>query len=62
MPKRKKTHAEKDVLEANQQRTKYEKTEMLIGPEVTTKRAWEFFSTIPRNLMSVLVQQPHLLP
>jgi two-component system, OmpR family, sensor histidine kinase VicK len=45
MPKRKKTHAEKDVLEANQQRTKYEKTEMLIGPEVTTKRAWEFFST-----------------
>src|SRR5918996_2005473 len=45
MPKRKKTHAEKDVLEANQQKTKYEKTEMLIGPEVTTKRAWEFFST-----------------
>src|SRR5918996_155065 len=45
MPKRKKTHAEKDVLEANQQKTKYEKTEMLVGPEVTTKRAWEFFPT-----------------
>jgi two-component system sensor histidine kinase VicK len=45
MPKRKKTYAEKDVLQANHESTKHEKTEMLVGPEVTTKRAWEFFST-----------------
>jgi signal transduction histidine kinase len=45
MPKRKKTHIEKDVLQANQERAKHEKTKMLVRPEVTTKRAWEFFST-----------------
>jgi two-component system, OmpR family, sensor histidine kinase VicK len=44
LPKAKKTHAEKDVLEASQQRTKHEKT-MLVRPEVTAKQAWEFFST-----------------
>ena len=46
MPKEKKTHAEKDVLDAaSQQRTKHEKTKMLVRPEVTAKQAWEFFST-----------------
>jgi two-component system, OmpR family, sensor histidine kinase VicK len=45
MPKGRKTHAKKDALEANPESTKHEKTEILIGPEVTTKRAWEFFST-----------------
>jgi two-component system sensor histidine kinase VicK len=45
LPKAKKTHAEKDVLEASQQRTKHEKTEMLVRPEITAKQAWEFFST-----------------
>lgn len=45
MPKAKNTHAEKDTLEANPGSTEHEKTEILIGPEVTTKQAWEFFST-----------------
>jgi signal transduction histidine kinase len=46
LPKEKKTHAEKDVLDAaSQQRTKHEKTKMLVRPEVTAKQAWEFFST-----------------
>jgi signal transduction histidine kinase len=45
LPKGKKTHTEKDALQANQERAKHEQTEMLIGPEFTTKRAWEFFST-----------------
>src|ERR671910_1599210 len=42
------TQAEKDTLRSNQDQegTKYERTEMLIGPEVTTKRAWEFFSHV----------------
>src|SRR5918992_1586306 len=45
MPKGKKTHAEKDALKENPESTKHEKTKMLVGPKVTTKRAWEFFST-----------------
>src|SRR5919106_1207966 len=45
MPKGKKTHAEKDALKENPESTKHEKTEILIEPEVTAKRAWEFFST-----------------
>jgi signal transduction histidine kinase len=45
MPKAKNTHAEKDTLEANPGSTEHEKTEILIGHEVTTKQAWEFFST-----------------
>jgi two-component system sensor histidine kinase VicK len=45
MPKGKKTHAKKDALEANPESTKHEKTEMSVGSEVTTRRAWEFFST-----------------
>src|ERR671911_607328 len=42
------TQAEKDTLRSNQDQegTKYERTEMLIGPEVTAKRAWEFFSNV----------------
>ncbi len=45
MPKRKRTHTEKDALQANQKRTRQEKAEKLVGPELTTKQAWEFFST-----------------
>ena len=45
MPKGKKTHAEKDAIKENQESTKHEKTKVLVGPKVTTKRAWEFFST-----------------
>ncbi|HEX5978675.1 MAG TPA: HAMP domain-containing sensor histidine kinase [Nitrososphaeraceae archaeon] len=45
MPKEKKTHAEKDAIKENPESTKHEKTKMLVGPKVTTKRAWEFFST-----------------
>src|ERR671914_262125 len=45
MPKGKKTHAEKDALKENPESTKHEKTEILIEPEVTATRAWEFFST-----------------
>src|SRR5918999_1375400 len=45
MPKGKKTHAEKDALKENPESTKHEKPEILIEPEVTAKRAWEFFST-----------------
>jgi two-component system, OmpR family, sensor histidine kinase VicK len=45
LPKRKRTHTEKDALQANQERTRHEKAEKLVGPELTTKQAWEFFST-----------------
>src|SRR5918994_3361458 len=45
MPKVKKTHAEKDAIKENPESTKHEKTKVLVGPKVTTKRAWEFFST-----------------
>jgi hypothetical protein len=46
-----KTEVEKDTLRSNQDQegTKYERTEMLIGPEVTTKQAWEFFSNDNRK-------------
>ncbi|HEU4443921.1 MAG TPA: HAMP domain-containing sensor histidine kinase, partial [Nitrososphaeraceae archaeon] len=46
------TQAEKDTLPSNQdqERTKYERTEMLIGPEVTTKQAWEFFSNVSKKV------------
>src|SRR5215211_5012088 len=42
------TQAEKDTLHSNQDQkgTRYERTEMLIGPEVTTNQAWEFFSHV----------------
>src|SRR5918995_4951069 len=45
------TQAEKDTLRSNQDQegTKYERTEMLIGPEVTTKQAWEFFSNVSKK-------------
>ena len=45
MPKGKKTHAEKDAIKESPESTKHEKTKMLVGPKVTTKRAWEFFSS-----------------
>ncbi len=54
-------YAEKIILQENQEVTKHEKTEMLIGPEITTKRAWEFFSALLRNLMSVRAQRPFQL-
>src|SRR5215211_8349996 len=42
------TQAEKGTLHSNQDQkgTRYERTEMLIGPEVTTNQAWEFFSHV----------------
>jgi two-component system, OmpR family, sensor histidine kinase VicK len=41
-----KTQAEKDISYTGEEGTKHEKTEMLIGAEATTKRAWEFFSNV----------------
>ena len=41
---------EKGELRRNQEETKYERTEMLIGAEVTTKQAWEFFSNVSRKV------------
>jgi hypothetical protein len=42
-----KIHAEKDVLQSNQEGTKkHEQTEMLIGAEVTIKRMCQFNSSI----------------
>src|SRR5215216_4398711 len=41
---------EKGELPSNQEETKYERTEMLIGAEVTTKQAWEFFSNVSRKV------------
>src|SRR5215210_4372464 len=41
---------EKGELRSNQKETKYERTEMLIGAEVTTKQAWEFFSNVSRKV------------
>jgi signal transduction histidine kinase len=42
------TEAKKNTIHSNedQEGKKYEKTEMLIGPEITTKQAWEFFSHV----------------
>jgi two-component system sensor histidine kinase VicK len=45
-----KTQAEKDILHMGQEGSKHEQTEMLIGAEVTTKRAWEFFSNVSNKL------------
>jgi two-component system, OmpR family, sensor histidine kinase VicK len=41
-----KTQAEKDTSHTGEEGTEHEKTEMLIGAQVTTKRAWEFFSNV----------------
>jgi two-component system, OmpR family, sensor histidine kinase VicK len=41
---------EKGESRSNQEETKYERTEMLIGAEVTTKQAWEFFSNVSRKV------------
>jgi two-component system, OmpR family, sensor histidine kinase VicK len=48
------TQAEKDILHSNQDQkgTRYERTEMLIGPEVTTNQAWEFFSHVYKKFDS----------
>src|ERR671924_514595 len=45
-----KIHAEKDILHTDQKGTKHEKTEMLIGAGVTTKRIREFFSNVSKKL------------
>jgi two-component system, OmpR family, sensor histidine kinase VicK len=45
-----KTQSEKDISHTGDEGTKHERTEMLIGPEVTTKRAWELFSNISNKL------------
>src|SRR5919109_319010 len=45
-----KTQAEKDILDTDQKGTKHEKTEMLIGAGVTTKRIREFFSNVSKKL------------
>ena len=46
------TQAEKDILHSkqDQKETRHERTEILIGPEVTTNQAWEFFSNISNKL------------
>jgi signal transduction histidine kinase len=44
-----KTQAEKDIFDTNQEVTKHEKTEMLIGAEATTKRVWKFFSNVSKK-------------
>ena len=46
------TQAEKDILHSkqDQKETRHERTEMLIGPEVTTNQAWEFFSHVYKKL------------
>ena len=41
--------AKKRSLHGNQKGTKDERTEMLIGPEATTKQAWEFFSNVSKK-------------
>jgi two-component system, OmpR family, sensor histidine kinase VicK len=44
-----KTQAEKDILHANDEGTKHEKTEMLIGAEATKKRVLEVFSNVSKK-------------
>src|SRR5919107_447962 len=41
--------AKEGSLYGNQKGTKHERTEMLIGPEATTKQAWEFFSNVSKK-------------
>jgi two-component system, OmpR family, sensor histidine kinase VicK len=45
-----KTQSEKDISHTGDKGSKHEKTEMLIGAEVTTSQAWEFFSNISNKL------------
>src|SRR5829696_3366788 len=45
-----KTQSEKDISHTGDEGSKHEKTEMLIGAEVTTNQAWEFFSNISNKL------------
>jgi two-component system, OmpR family, sensor histidine kinase VicK len=48
------TQAENHFLDINRgdqaEDANYERTEMLIGPEVTTKQAWEFFSNVDKKV------------
>ena len=44
------TQPEKGTLRSNREGTKYERTEMLVGPEVTTEQAWEFFSNVSKKV------------
>ena len=47
------TQAENHFLDINRDQaedTNYERTEMLIGPEVTTKQTWEFFSNVDKKV------------
>jgi len=62
MPKGKKTHAEKDAIKENPESTKHEKTRCWLNPKLRQSELGNSSQLIPRNLMSVLVQQPHLLP
>jgi two-component system, OmpR family, sensor histidine kinase VicK len=41
-----KTPAGKDISHTGEEGAKYEKTEILLGAEATTKRTWEFFSNV----------------
>src|SRR5919112_618752 len=41
--------AKEGSLYGNQKGTKHERTEMLIGPEATTKQAWELFSNASKK-------------
>src|SRR5215211_3094654 len=41
-----KTQSEKDISHTGNEGSKHEKTEILIGAEVTRNQAWEFFSNI----------------
>jgi two-component system, OmpR family, sensor histidine kinase VicK len=45
-----KTQSQKDISHTGDEGSKHEKTEMLIGAEVTTNQAWEFFSNISNKL------------
>ena len=47
------TQAENHFLDINRDQAEdanYERTEMLIGPEVTTKQAWKFFSNVDKKV------------
>jgi two-component system, OmpR family, sensor histidine kinase VicK len=47
------TQAENHFLDINEDQAEganYERTEMLIGPEVTTKQAWKFFSNVGKKV------------
>jgi hypothetical protein len=57
-----KTQSEKDISHTGDEGSKHEKTEMLIGAEVTTNQAWEFFSIISNKLDVCASSAAQLLP